>query len=137
MSQTVCSIDIRALTWYYHLGDRVNNLYESLGLKIRETRKKRGLTQASLARAASLTRTSITNIEAGRQRLPLDTLYEIASALRVTPPELLPDTPNRFAPAGIVTENASEKEVEWIQRVVESVPLGDSSRGTQENRRRG
>ena len=65
--------------------------YEDVGRRIRKARKDRKLTQEDLASLVSLTRTSITNIEKGRQKLLLHTLAQIAHALHVEPANLLPD----------------------------------------------
>lgn len=65
-------------------------LYWQIGINIREARIAAGLTQAELAERVPILRTSITNIEAGRQRLPLTTLYDIADALKVQAVQLLP-----------------------------------------------
>lgn len=48
------------------------------------------MTQAELADALDLSRTSIVNIEAGRQTIYVDTLYEIAKALDTVPAILVP-----------------------------------------------
>lgn len=48
------------------------------------------MTQQELATAIGLTRTSIANLEAGRQRIPLHILYAIAEALGVAPTVLMP-----------------------------------------------
>ena len=65
--------------------------YEEVGRRIRAARKERKLTQEELAGLVSLTRTSITNIEKGRQKLLLHTLADFAHALRVGPADLLPE----------------------------------------------
>lgn len=56
------------------------------------------MSQAILARAIGLTRTSISNIESGRQKLLLHTFLAICIALGMKPNELLPrpgdPTPN-------------------------------------------
>lgn len=52
-----------------------------LGVVLKMLRKRTGLTQVELADAASLGRTSITNIELGNQTLTPDALYAIANAL--------------------------------------------------------
>jgi transcriptional regulator with XRE-family HTH domain len=64
-------------------------LYSAVGLQIREIRIEKGITQEALARRVKLTRTSLTNIEKGRQKLLLHTLMDIASALDVPAAELL------------------------------------------------
>ena len=67
-----------------------NQLYCRVGARIREIRESRGLTQKELASRISLTRTSIANIETGRQKIQLHTLYEIAAALNIELSTLLP-----------------------------------------------
>lgn len=65
-------------------------LYSAIGNAIREVRKAAGLSQAVLAAAVNVTRTSIVNIEAGRQRLPIDLLFDISDILNVQATALLP-----------------------------------------------
>lgn len=67
-----------------------SNLYAHVGACIRKWRRKRGLNQKELADRVSLERTSITNIEAGRQKTLLHTFVGIARALGVEPAHLLP-----------------------------------------------
>jgi transcriptional regulator with XRE-family HTH domain len=67
------------------------SFYSLVGKSIREAREKRGLTQKALASLVSLTRTSITNIERGKQKLLLHTLVELAEALKLPPSKLLAD----------------------------------------------
>ena len=52
-----------------------------LGATIKALRRMRGLTQAQLATASGLERTSITNIETGKQTLSVQTINAIAAAL--------------------------------------------------------
>jgi len=68
----------------------VESLYHEVGQNIKVWREQRGLTQEALASQVSLTRTSITNIEKGRQKLLLHTLIDIATALGTHPASLLP-----------------------------------------------
>lgn len=70
-----------------------SGLYKELGQRLREVRQERGFTQDQVAAAISLERTSITNIESGRQRLPLHTLYEYCSILGIAVSEVLPTSP--------------------------------------------
>jgi transcriptional regulator with XRE-family HTH domain len=69
----------------------VDVLLAEFGRLVRATRLDAGLTQAQLGEAVGLTRTSIANIEAGRQRAFIDTAYRIADAVNCPPHELLPD----------------------------------------------
>ena len=65
-------------------------LYWTIGMAIRQARITVGISQEELARRVELSRTSIVNMESGRQRPPLATLYDIADALGVQATELLP-----------------------------------------------
>jgi DNA-binding XRE family transcriptional regulator len=65
-------------------------LYWTIGIAIRNARVASGMNQEELARRVELSRTSIVNIEGGRQRLPLATLYDIADALGLQATLLLP-----------------------------------------------
>lgn len=61
-----------------------NVLMAELGDRLRTLRETRGLTQAELAERNGLARTSITNIERGRQNLPVDRLFMLALTLGVS-----------------------------------------------------
>jgi transcriptional regulator with XRE-family HTH domain len=69
----------------------VIDLYEEFGNELRSARGSSGLTQEQLAGQVGLTRTSITNIEAGRQQVSLHQLYQLAAAVGKRPADLLPD----------------------------------------------
>src|SRR5258708_5537527 len=56
--------------------------YEAFGKRIRELRLSRKLTQAHLAVAVKLSRTSITNIEKGRQPVYAHVVVKMAEVLR-------------------------------------------------------
>jgi DNA-binding XRE family transcriptional regulator len=64
--------------------------YAETGRLIRDSRKAKGISQGRLAASVGLSRTSITNIERGRQKLLLHTLVDIARVLGVEPYSLLP-----------------------------------------------
>jgi transcriptional regulator with XRE-family HTH domain len=61
----------------------------SLGRIVSAYRRKLGLSQLRLAQAVDLSRTSIANIESGRQALLTAQLFQFASALNTTPSEIL------------------------------------------------
>lgn len=63
--------------------DEMEEVYREIGRRIRAEREALGFSQVDLAKEIGLTRTSITNIEAGRQRMLIHTLYDIANALGV------------------------------------------------------
>lgn len=62
----------------------------TVAVRIGVFREARSMTQGELAKACGLARTSIVNIEAGRQAVTLPTLYLAAKALGVEPRKLLP-----------------------------------------------
>lgn len=103
------------------LGRRSRGIYVEVGRRIRETRLAHDLTQDELGAHVSLTRTSITNIEAGRQKFLLHTLYEIAEALDVQPAALLPDVPRQASDKTELEQelpsDLSPAEQEWIVAV--------------------
>lgn len=68
----------------------IDSLYALTGSNIRQARKRREWNQADLAAEVGLTRSSIANVEAGRQKLPIHGLLRIAGALNVRPDSLLP-----------------------------------------------
>ncbi len=95
--------------------------YEEVGRRIRDARNRCNprLTQQGLANLVSLTRTSITNVEKGRQKLLLHTLADMAKALQVEPASLLPKLeaePERVLEDALKDRPRSEKE--WVKSVV-------------------
>ncbi len=93
----VCCIDIQACAHILSLpqAEQPRNMpdqfNEELGKRIRAAREGK-LTQAALGAKVGLSRTAITNIECGRQRLLVDQLVQIASAIGVRPTDLLPSS---------------------------------------------
>jgi transcriptional regulator with XRE-family HTH domain len=93
--------------------------YAEVGQRIRHARDRRGLTQEGLASLVALTRTSITNIEKGRQKLLLHTLVDLATALQVAPADLLPPvTTAGEQELDTLLKGRSRKEQQWIKSTV-------------------
>lgn len=67
-------------------------LYRCVARRLRAIRGQRHLTQEEVAARAGLQRTSVTNIERGRQHPPLHVLYGLCDALGVEVHDLLPST---------------------------------------------
>lgn len=67
-----------------------NSLYRLIGERIRGAREKIGLSQAKLAKKLQMSRTSVVNIEAGRQRLPIHVLWQIADEIGTEASLLIP-----------------------------------------------
>jgi len=64
-------------------------IYAAIGSRVRYLREALGMSQAELAKAVGLTRTSLTNFEGGRQRAMLHTIEQMAAALHTSPRHLL------------------------------------------------
>lgn len=74
--------------------------------------------------ALGLSRTSITNIERGRQPIQLHTLYKIADVLGVEPTALLPGASD----GGVQGQaDTTLKQNEWLQKIT---PHGDETNAT-------
>lgn len=95
-------------------------LYGAMGHLIRARRKDTDLTQEELAERIGLTRTSINNIEQGKQRIQIHTLYAIAQALSVSPLTFLPP-PEAGSPremGAILPSDLAPPEREWVKTVL-------------------
>lgn len=74
-----------------------SDLLLALGQRVRALRRGCGWTQAQLGDAIGLSRTSVTNIEAGRQGdIPVTVLARLAAALGVRVGDLLDGAPARL-----------------------------------------
>ncbi len=102
--------------------------YIEVGRRIRKCREEAGFTQEALASLISLTRTSITNIEKGRQKLMLHTFYDLAQVLRVSPITLLPEIEDSLIAEESLTSRKLDNELKkrpadeqnWIKAVVQA-----------------
>ena len=100
--------------------------YSTFGRMLAEARRKKRISQEMLADELGLSRTSITNIEKGRQPVQLYSLYLIARLLQSDVKDLLPsasvfDRPER-------AKGLSVSRSEWLENmnvVLEQSP-GDS-----------
>ena len=68
-----------------------NELYNIVGQNIRACRSKLSMSQTDLASIINLSRTSVVNIEQGRQHPSLYLLSQIATALKVGVHDLIPN----------------------------------------------
>lgn len=102
--------------------------YEEVGRRIGRIRRTRRITQESLAAAIGLTRTSVTNIERGRQKLLLHTLADIAASLDTSLASLLPerDTPSNESFDKAV-KSLPEPERKFVLAGVKAVRPGSTS----------
>ena len=65
-------------------------VYKKIGANLKSYRRAIGMTQAQLAEKSEVQRTSVTNIEAGRQKAPVHVLFQLCAALEVELAAVLP-----------------------------------------------
>lgn len=111
--------------------------YKELGENIRKLRRKRDLSQEKLADLVGLTRTSLTNIEKGRQHPPLHTFCDLVDQLKVDFSDLLPRPETIKVPVDLEAlagkQVRGEKELEFIRTTI----TGEKSYGDTETQDRG
>src|SRR5260370_23298936 len=76
-----------------------DEVYRVLGRKVRQMREVQRLSQDQLAKRLGISRASVVNIEAGRQRAPLHLLWQIAELLGTDLTQLIPRSEELLAPA--------------------------------------
>ena len=90
-------------------------LYQIVGRKVKLARKASKLTQEDLASRVSMTRTSVTNIEKGRQKILLHTLFDLAAAMKVPVAQLVPEpSADENHIEQQLTNGLSKAEKAWI-----------------------
>lgn len=72
------------------------SFYELIGSAIKSKRKEQGYTQTELANKTGMSRTSIVNIENGKQYPPVHLLWELSQALECNPVDFYPSSSNDF-----------------------------------------
>jgi transcriptional regulator with XRE-family HTH domain len=101
----------------------MENLYREFGRALRERRRSAGFTQDDVAGRIGLSRTSVTNIERGRQHVTLHVLYALADAIGAKPAELLPDGAllvegNAELDKALEKAALPQEQRDWIKRLV-------------------
>lgn len=111
----------------------MSDVYADFGKRLREARQKASLTQEVLGQHVGLTRTSITNIEAGRQPVNLDLLYRLAAALQSDPRDLLPARSPQRAWEASASYSAKSRlpplgtdAKSWVDKVLQNAKLRTS-----------
>jgi transcriptional regulator with XRE-family HTH domain len=89
--------------------------YAAAGKRICDVRNSKRVTQERLAFQVSLTRTSIINIEKGRQQILLHTLVEIARALGVEVSDLLPEDVHISHTPDLRAYRSRKKVHDWVE----------------------
>ena len=92
-----------------------DTFYLSVGERVRQQRKSAGMDQETLARHLNLSRTTVINIEKGRQRLSLEHAWLVAQVLDVSIDELLPPT-------------KLKTDVDWAKKIKHIDQIGDNEK---------
>lgn len=96
------------------ISDEQNSLYEIVGRNIKYFRQGKKMNQLSLASKINLSRTSLVNIEQGKQHPSLFLLLNIAHSLEVTLHDLIPASvakQNSDGNINISTKNVKDEKV--------------------------
>src|SRR6266849_6063954 len=86
-------------------------LYQEFGIALANERRRQHLSQAQFGAKVGLSRTSITNIECGRQPIQLHQLYLFASTLKVDVTKLLP---KESALSEVAAQKPDDKQVRYL-----------------------
>ena len=87
------------------------SLYHSIGEQLKARRHKLALKQDNLAEKVGLTRSSIAQIEAGKQAPSIYLLYQLCNILKVDVFSILPKDDFDTLSAGRVTDTAKIKDI--------------------------
>lgn len=102
--------------------DEVDRFYAAVGSRVRRARAGRGMSQSVLAKQIGFTRSSVANLEAGRQRVALHLLVQIARALDCEPAALIPEVTAVSTVDDAVLEELTEqldgRAREFVRRAV-------------------
>lgn len=90
-------------------------LYRMIGERVKARRLALEMSQSQLADAIGMLRTSITNIETGRQKTPIHVLYKICGVLGIEATELLPTLEEINQP--LMAPQVPPKTAEVIKRI--------------------
>lgn len=107
------------------------------GAAVRRLRERRSMTQGDLAERVGLGRTSMTNLEGGRQNPPLSILPELASALGVSPSELLAEASAESADDshGPLASRVHDDDLRrWASQVIAEQPSGPAAKEPRQRR---
>lgn len=101
-----------------HVTDGYVSFYVRVGELVREQRKKRGVTQEQLGRVLRLNRTTLINIEKGRQRLAVHQLAQLADQLGCTLNDLIPSWKEVEAlPEGVRRKAPDDRALSFLSEI--------------------
>jgi transcriptional regulator with XRE-family HTH domain len=95
--------------------------YVVLGRRIKTAREVLGATQADLSKKCGLSRTSITNIETGRQHLSVHRLAELAAILGVPLGNLVPPPSGAATTQWVAARRRAELRLKAARAAVQAI----------------
>ncbi len=100
--------------------------YKLLGMRIRQERSRKSLTQEQLSEMCNISSSYIGIIERGDKKLSVETLVKIASILEVSTDSLLKDTVKQLSESRVndlmsIVNNLSQKEMEMVVDVISTM----------------
>ena len=104
----------------------MNPLKKKLGARIQEIRKGKNLTQEALAEKIDMDKPNLSNIECGKRFMTAETLEKLSTALEVEEKDLfdfghIKDRKELLKAINHATNNASEKELQYIYKVLSAL----------------
>ena len=118
--------------------DRRREVLREFGRRLKVTRKLRNEKQQNLADALQLSRTTVSNLERGRQRVFLDQVYECAVILDADLTDLLPSvsevrskSPVTTAPDDPLSSAAQDTAVAVIATIRSELSRADTTQGAR------
>lgn len=101
--------------------DNLSQFYAALGSNIRRARSDRDITQQDLADELDLNRTSITNIEKGKQKILVHTLVDLMEVLKVGFTDLVPSVQKQQRITGVedlLVDGFTKQEEDFLRSVL-------------------
>jgi transcriptional regulator with XRE-family HTH domain len=117
----------------------VQALQRAFGRRLQEARTAKGRDQRELSGALRLTRTSVSNLERGKQRVSLDQVYEAARFLGVPVSELLPPLAEVLPPTDVhepEDDPLSERGKELVRQLSEELRAENANQRPRSRRAR-
>jgi transcriptional regulator with XRE-family HTH domain len=93
-------------------------LYRESGRLVAGKRKQLKITQCELAQGLDMSRASIANIEAGKQRMQLHLLFKLAKQLQASPYDLVPSMAAVTSPHDKHADKSSRMSDELLIREI-------------------
>lgn len=105
----------------------MEHFYEQFGRRLRRERDGAELSQAEVASRVGLTRTSIANIESGKQRVALHRFVDLAAAIGCDPMALLMEsTEDQLSDVQMLAAESADEEL-WLRRIASKSQVSENA----------